>query len=870
LRDIQKFGKTDYKSDRAHVEAHHDGTCQWVLNKPEYQDWINTASTTLYVVGDPGVGKTVLAKFLLKTLEQSEKSKERTIYFFCNRQNRSHTTAASILRSLIHQCVMLARSLWGTHVKPRYDGNAETLCESIGGLWEVFEAIMSDSESGDWYCVLDALDACDERERRHLLEEISQSFSKDSNLQSAKGHHMNLRVLITSRPCKGIKSKIDSLKNAVTMYFTNTQGEKINECDIVKYVEDRVANLAGYSSCRKDFIKETLVKESEGIFKYASCMINTLDNTISDNANDTLKSLPQEMNMMFEELVGGVGPDLRVLLEWVALTYRPLSMMELGAALQIKTNTSSASWSTSSNVEATRNDILLCGGALKVENGKVYLFHSKMEGLIASNWLEGKPSHKHLKIAKACLIYLSLDGLKRGPLKMTRKIDCREQYKELCKEFPFLEYAASFWYKHLREADPSVPEVWNLVHGSLDVKSKRELSFQVHQFSRSEEYIGGQSYLHILAHHDLTFLARQCLKMKETDLNAVDDKGRTALWWAVEKDHESMVSLLLDAKDTNPNLEDKEKGMSPFLVAVRNGRTRVVEDFLQVTGITWNSKDKDGRTPLSWAAGSGLEHVVKLLLTNNAICDAIDSRDNNSKQTPLLWAARKGHANVVQLLLGKAASPNATDGSEGRSALSWAAGNGHKETVEVLLEQGDTDLCSIDDQGQTAFHWAATQGHKSIASAILDELCKNSGSNWVRDSVALLTQAAERGQDAALKVLLEERDIGPDSPDPNGRTALSWAAEKGHDKIVRQLLATERVNVNSKDSQHRTPLMWTALQGRENVVKLLLEEDEIDLEATDSSRKTAVKYAAFGGYNKIIDLVRHKQAERSSAYRASV
>jgi ankyrin repeat protein len=838
------------------VDTHHDGTCQWVLNIPEYKNWYNTASTTLYIVGNPGVGKTVLAKFLLRALEQAEKSKERTIYFFCNRRNKSHTTAVSILRSLIHQCVMLARSIWGTHVKPTYDGYGEGLCESFGNLWEIFAAIMSDSQSGDWYCVLDALDDCEEQERKHLLDNIS-------GTQSAKGHQMNLRLLITSRPSKGIISKIRSL-NATTIHLTDAHGRGINECDIVKYVEERVANLAGYSNHRKKAIKEAIITKSEGIFKWASCMINALDSTASDDEDHTLNLLLPEMALMFEELESGVGPDLEVFLEWVTVVYRPLSARELGIAVKIKTGGLLTFWSTP-DVEATHNSILLCGGALKVQNDKVYLVHSTMKEFIYSNRLKGNASEVHFKIAKACLIYLSSEGLKRGPLEGIRKSHCHEHYKKLLEELPFLEYAASFWYRHLQDANPTVPQVWSLVRDSLVTKSKRELSFQVHQFSNRDEYVGGQSCLHILAHHNLTSLAKQCLHTEGTDPNAVDGKGRTALWWAVEKNHEPMVNLLLGAKNINPNLKDHDDGMSPFLVAVKNGHVSVVDIFLRDTRISWCSKDNNGRTPLSWAAGSGLEDVVGLLLTNSDIRVAIDSRDNTSRQTPLLWAARKGHAKVVKLLLGEAASPNARDLLDDRSALSWAAGNGHEETATLLLEQENTDLNSIDKQGWTAFHWAATQGYKTTARAILNEVCKRSSSNWISDSVALLMQAATRGQDEVMEILLERQDINPDSQDDNGRTALSWAADRGHGEIVRQLLATARVNVNSKDTQHRTPLMWAAREGREDVVKLLLAEDKIDLDAADIPfRRTASGWADFGGYVKIIALIRDKQGERLS------
>jgi len=57
-----------------------------------------------------------------------------------------------------------------------------------------------------------------------------------------------------------------------------------------------------------------------------------------------------------------------------------------------------------------------------------------------------------------------------------------------------------------------------------------------------------------------------------------------------------------------------------------------------------------GNTPLAWAAGSGHEEVVKMLLERD---DVNPSKAGRYGQTPLWCAAQNGHEGVVKMLLGR-------------------------------------------------------------------------------------------------------------------------------------------------------------------------------------------------------------------------
>ena len=120
----------------------------------------------------------------------------------------------------------------------------------------------------------------------------------------------------------------------------------------------------------------------------------------------------------------------------------------------------------------------------------------------------------------------------------------------------------------------------------------------------------------------------------------------TALMLAVESGHEAVVKLLVERDDVEADSKDKN-GRTPLSHAAERGHEAVVKLLVERDDVEADSKSKNGRTPLSYAAEGGHEAVVKLLVERDDV--EADSKDNDSR-TPLSLAAEWGHKSIVKVL----------------------------------------------------------------------------------------------------------------------------------------------------------------------------------------------------------------------------
>jgi len=162
-------------------------------------------------------------------------------------------------------------------------------------------------------------------------------------------------------------------------------------------------------------------------------------------------------------------------------------------------------------------------------------------------------------------------------------------------------------------------------------------------------------------------------------------------------------------------------------------------------------------------------------------------------------------------------------------------------------------------KNQLSLPRAAEKGHEAAVKLLIEKGAELEAKDK-DDNQTPLSHAAEKGHEAVVKLLLEKgAELEVKDSDYN-RTPLLYAAEKGHEAVVK-LLIKKGAELEAKDSRNRTPLSHAAEKGHKAVVKLLLEKGA-ELEAKDSDRnQTPLLYATEKGHEAVVKLLLEKGAE---------
>jgi ankyrin repeat protein len=243
----------------------------------------------------------------------------------------------------------------------------------------------------------------------------------------------------------------------------------------------------------------------------------------------------------------------------------------------------------------------------------------------------------------------------------------------------------------------------------------------------------------------------RALLSRHADVNARSEDGATALLWAAHwADREMAAALIRDGADAN-----------------------AANDLRM--------------TPLSQACLNASSALVTLLLDAGANPDT----PIGTGETPLMTCARSGSGDAVRTLLARGADVNATEPTQGQTALMWAAAERHPDVLQILID-AHAKLTASSSLGFTALHFAARVGDmESVRTLLAAGVDVN-----IRPPLDLLENArAERARAGGGAIF-------------GGSTALLVATVRGHVPLALYLL-DHGADPNVMDAGF-TPLFWAA------------------------------------------------------------
>ncbi|GKU10651.1 unnamed protein product [Fusarium langsethiae] len=270
--------------------------------------------------------------------------------------------------------------------------------------------------------------------------------------------------------------------------------------------------------------------------------------------------------------------------------------------------------------------------------------------------------------------------------------------------------------------------------------------------------------------------------------------------------------------------------------------------YLLDDGFDPDQMDSNLRTPLSYAAESGQEKIVRLLLARDDVDPDTSSKDSNcGRRTPLMLAAMNGHKGVVDLISGRSDIDINVWDANGTTALCWAVRSRDISIVARLLEKGG-DLEMENSSGQTMLAVAAENGDSKMVTFLLENGALPNPKPKGKYGKAPLTYAAMKGHETIVKLLLGFEGVAIDAEDQDERSPLTHAAEHGHEGIVK-LLLERGANPQLRDRYQYGgyPIHRAAEGGHVGVVKLLLQR-EVNPDALTGDSRTPFSLAAEKGH----------------------
>ncbi|KAH6894545.1 ankyrin repeat-containing domain protein [Thelonectria olida] len=832
------------------------GTCDWILQRSEFQDWLSATPAPpsvrlLWINGPAGFGKTVLCArithYLLATLDRP------LAYFFFSSdfESRRDPLGADETAFELTYEAWLAQSDQFAKMKV-----VVTLFE------DMLRAVPGCT------LVVDGLDEC--------TSSTESGFAALGMIRQAVAE-TTARAIFVSRDEPEIRRALSS--NDTEKFVEYRIAHKDDQADVGLYSKS-IVDRALYNKdeqARID-ISQAMENRCEGQFLWLKVQENTLRRGLnSKQLQRTINETPKGLERVYERnwaLIQGLADRDKAralnLLRWAAFSLRPLTVSEITKAVLVDVDCDG--FPIDELPDSIDEDFIdaeiqsLCGSLLEVQKPlskippgqwTVHLSHfSVKEYLLGKDLLLGHDSSLPLNANRPS----SFAQAKQNTI-----------LARLCLRY--LNFQAAW--------KPRPPEATNEFLDAKDVSWNAWRNWCGSQLGEEEAVtrdLGKLGPLHCASR--LRLLETDC------DLNERDDKGTTPLHISCEEGSKVVGKVLLDAGAStdirdengetplakaasaggaNPETPSYE-GPTPLHLFSARGQADGVKMLIErganieatldngytplhmacgpdCNGSNNRASGEDGITPIHLASIRVSSEMAQLLVELGADVTAHDDKG----WTPLFFASARGLPDVVGFLLKNGTSVNARI-EEGLLLIHVASLIADVETVRLLLDNG-ADPTAPNGDGISALHFAVSRG-----SLLLDHGA-DPAARCASGHTPMYAAASKGHLDVAQMLLDWCGGIGALTND-YGCTDLHFAARSGNAELIRNLLASGRYDLRDKDWQGSTAVFMAVRNGHTEAAELLLAAATADPNSKDGFGLSLFSWARWRGNQDMVDLLR--------------
>ncbi|TGO36360.1 hypothetical protein BHYA_0127g00150 [Botrytis hyacinthi] len=884
---------------RRNANNAYQGTCSWISQNCSYLQWKDTQRSLIWIKGKPGAGKSTIMAYILSNFRQRDSRHLVLNFFFHGRGASLQKSPEGMYRELLYQLYSEAspvrEQLRKSFVGKKALGQSENDCvwtEDELKKW-LFNAITRIAQSRPVALFVDALDEAGDDNARMLIDYFD--AMKERVTQDGDGGSLKICVSCRHYPNVTLSDGYEVLvengnSGDIRVYVTKELTSRVLLWD------DDPAAIEG-----RENMEKAIVKQSEGVFQWVKLVVPMVAYELNEGAslNDIrvmLEKVPNDLGRVYKDILTNVikakyRSKTLLLMQWIALAFRPLNLIELRFALALDEPLQHGQISCREREEFVetnaRMKILtksLSGGLVEVvlyTSGQymVQFIHQTVVDFMISDGLKfllasveesdsgGLLQHAmklsddeivgslHDRLARACTNYFRSGELtQQGTCEYLSPDELDAQYNT----HAFGIYAHESWLKHAEAAERR----GILQDGILqDIETygllKRWLNFS--HAPPESNYFGHDApdevrLLHIFAAINLQGPSRTLLK-RGVSAMASNSWKTTAMHYAAANGHIEIVRILIEAGANASISQPDDDYNTPLDLAARKGHKEVVK-FLLENGADMNGNSV-GANALQTAARAGMKDMVQFLLNAGAEVNA----SSRIKGDALQSASSEGRVEIVKLLLQNGAIFRGYEDSLYGNPLSAAAHKGSFELVDLFLQRGISINISGGRYGNPLQSAVNAQHIYPNIEFIRYLLSKGADVNAQggQDGSALQAAVNRHGrplQPHMLEIIHLLLEKGADVNISGGTVGgvLQAAAASGHDILV-QLFIEHGASIDSSDGLYGSALTNACFHGHKSTVRLLLRAGAKMYSDELPGLNTPLEAAAEGGHTEIVKIL---------------